>query len=267
MFDGGRARRLVVVAVLFLLLVAVFALSSCTLLQGPKGDRLGVKGRVTIEGTSDYSDVNVQVRYWDDDAWEYIVLGACLTDSSGYYDLSDLPMIPGAEDYSVYAWKTGYAPADDYIRVGSWYDGSPVDCNLKLHNQKMMAIDWVYTQGSYFAGGVSGSGTIYSYVIGSERDTGYDFDYVAGHETWWNTNVQFYDDDEHKMTLYSWSNRLWDMGAVPLNSVTTVPTEGGKRWSYIAATVGHTYVVETDYGYAKFYVKSMGEAGIKGGGS
>jgi len=92
----------------------------------------------------------------------------------------------------------------------------------------------------------------------SNRCQHFDFDCAAG-ATCYDTDIRFYDDDDHT-ALYPWENRLWDMGAVPLSTVLSAPSSGGSRWSYTDLIVGHTYVMETDQGYAKFYIVSLQNA-------
>lgn len=245
-----------------LLLLAVLGLSSCALFQPPNKYTTEVRGRVAIEGTTDYSGVNVQVRYFDRDARSNIILDAMVTDSSGYFTMTNISLIPGGVDYSVYAWKSGYADADDSFSIYYGYDGSPfVFNNLKLHQQKKMVFDWVWKEGdgSSFVGGISGHDTLYSYVKASTHKTSFDFDCAAGYSCN-DTDMYFKDDDDTVTSLYPWENLLWDMGAVSLNTVTAVPGVGGKRWSDTHIAVGHTYVIATDYGYAKFYVISIGNA-------
>jgi hypothetical protein len=52
-----------------------------------------------------------------------------------------------------------------------------------------------------------------------------------------------------------------DMGAVSLDSVTTIPTtwDGGKDTVLAPLEIGHVYVVKCQDGYAKFVVKSVSE--------
>jgi len=244
-----------------LLLFAVLALSSCALFQPPNKYATQVRGRVTIEGATDYSGINVQVRYYDRDAGSNIILDAMVTDSLGYFTMADIPLIPGGVDYSVYAWKSGYADADDTFSIYYGYDGSPfVFNNVKLHCQKKIVFDWAWKEGdgSSFVGSVTGHDKLYSYVRASKRSTRFDFDCAAGANCY-DTDIGFYDDEDHT-AFYPWENRLWDVGEVPLSSVASAPSSGGARWSYVTLTVGHTYVVSTDQGYAKFHVISIGNA-------
>ncbi len=245
-----------------LMLLAVLGLSSCALFQAPNKYVTEVRGRVTIEGTTDYSGINVQVRYYDYEAYTYVVLAASMTDSSGSFAMTDVPLLPERVDYQVYAWKTGYADADESFSIYYGYDGSPfIFNNMKLHCQKKMVFDWVWKEGdgSSFTGGTTGHDTLYSYVKASKRSTQFDFDCAAGADCY-DTDIGFYDDDDNPTYFDAWSRRVWDMGAVPLNSALSVPSSGGKRWTYITLMVGHTYVLETDQGYAKFYVVSLGNA-------
>lgn len=240
-----------------LLILLSLTLSSCALFESTNKYVTHVRGRVTIEGITDYSGISVQVRYYDYGTRHYVILAAILTDSSGHFDMDYVPFVPDQVDFEVYATKGGYASSDEDFSIYYGYNGSPfVFNNMRLHRQKRMIFDWAWKNGdgSSFAGAETGRGTVYSYVVGTSKPVSYAF---GAADTDYYSRIHFYDDDDQPTHVYT--HRLWDLGNVALASVTSKPSTDTYSYRHTTMQVGHTYVVETATGYAKFHVISVVE--------
>jgi len=118
-----------------LLLLAVLGLSSCALFQAPDKYMTEVRGRVTIEGTTDYSAINVKVQYGTSDG--PVVLASTMTDGSGHFDMEYVPFAPEQVEFEVFASKDGYSFSRRNFAIYFGYDGSPFVFNdMQLHGQK-----------------------------------------------------------------------------------------------------------------------------------
>ena len=239
-----------------LLLFSVLALSSCALFQPPNKYTTEVRGRVTIEGTTDYSAINVKVQYGTSDG--PVVLASTMTDGSGHFDMEYVPFAPEQVEFEVFASKDGYSFSRRNFAIYFGYDGSPFVFNdMQLHAQKKMMFEWAWKEGdgSSFVGAETGQGTVYSYVADTSRNWHYSF----GPDNDNGSQISFRDNDIQLAMVFS-NQRLVDAGLVPLVSVASVPTTGGCRFCGIKMQVGHTYIVQTEHGYAKFHVISLGNA-------
>jgi len=239
-----------------LLLFALLSLPSCSLFQSQDKHLTHVRGRVTIEGETDYSGIHVQVQYGT--SYGPVVLAATMTNDSGYFDMEYVPFVPEQVKFEVFASKDGYSFSRRNFAIYFGYDGSPFVFNdMQLHGQKKMMFEWAWKEGdgSSFVGVETGQGTVYSYVADTSRNWRYSF----GPDNDNGSQISFRDNDVHSAMVFCYQ-RLVDAGLVPLVSVASVPTTGGCRNCGMTMQVGHTYIVQTEHGYAKFHVISLGNA-------
>jgi hypothetical protein len=242
-----------------LALAMALLISSCMIFQPEPEYVTDITGRAILEGETSHAGITIYVRYYDSASGDYVLLASETTGTDGRFSMRDVPFVPQQVSFTVYASKSGYASADESFAIYYGYDGSPfVFDNMVLHRQKKLVMEWASKEGpgTSFVGARTGQATLYSYVLGVTESTPYyyNFDGVG------NSEMSFYDDDDAPMSVLTGSRTVWDVGAVGLETVTDVPTSSGRTYTYVRLYEGHTYVVRTDRGYAKFRVISLSDA-------
>lgn len=248
---------LIVIMILAMGLLA----SSCMFLDFGPQNVATVRGTAHLEGETFHSGISVKVRYYDNMERSWVILAAGSTDSQGRFMLRDFLFLPEEVDFQVIATKDGYASADEEFAIYYGYDGSAFVFDMQLHNRKKLVVEWEFkagaSQGMSFVGSDKGQTTLYSYVPGydSSRPYGVNIDNSGS-----SYDLSFFDDDDYQMSIYtSWRN-VWALGNVPLNSISEIPLRSpdSSGYHYFELSVGMTYVVQTDYGYVKLRVLSLG---------
>jgi len=241
------------------LLVALLA--GCTFLGiGPDNSlTMAVRGHAELEGEANHSGITVRISYYDS-YWGTVVTATTATGPNGAFVMPKVPVIYGQAEYSIIAYKDGYARADDSVGVYYGYDGTPFVYDFLLRVGKVMTFEWRYSETGDFSGSTTTS-SVCSDVHGAGHVYGFDFDSGRNSTSYSSREFLFYHDDDYTHEIVLNYARLWDMGDVPIASVTEVPERSEDDYSGSPRMqVGHTYVIRCDSGYAVFRVLDISDA-------